>query len=39
MSRIVPAVSETTIRKTCGASKCSMTGWPALALNERNRKT
>ena len=39
ISRIVPAVSEMTIRKTCGASNGSMSGVPALAPNERKRKT
>ena len=34
-----PAVSEMTIRKTRAALKFSMIGCPALAVNERKRKT
>ena len=34
-----PAVIEMTIISTCGASKLSTIGWPALAWKERNRKT
>ena len=38
ISSTVPAVSETTIRKTCGVSKCGMTGaptpWPKLLEEE-----
>ncbi len=34
-----PAVSEMTIRKTRDALKSWITGWPALAVSERKRKT
>ena len=39
MTRTQPAVRHSTMRNTCGASKLSMSGWPACALKERNRKT
>ena len=39
ISSTVPAVSEMTIRKTCGGSKSGMTGVPALGAKLRNRKT
>jgi hypothetical protein len=39
ISRIVPAVSDTTMRKTCGVSNCEMTFSPADALNCLKRKT
>ena len=39
ISRIVPAVSEITIRKTCGTSNWSMTAVPVFGENERKRKT
>ena len=39
MSSTVPAVSDITMRKTCGVSNCGMTGWPALAWKDLKRKT
>ena len=39
MSSTVPAVSEITMRKTCGVSKLGMTGVPALGAKLRKRKT
>ena len=39
MSSTVPAVSEITMRNTCGVSKSGMTGEPALDAKLRNRKT
>ena len=39
ISSTQPAVRQTTIRKTCGASKCVTTDSPAFACSEWNRNT
>ena len=39
MSSTVPAVSESTIRKTCGTSKLGMIGAPVVGAKLLKRKT
>jgi hypothetical protein len=39
MTRMQPHVRQVTMRNTVAALKSSMSGWPADAVNDRNRKT